>query len=270
MTNYFRELHPWSTALYMFMALFLVMTSEYNIIMMLIFFALSLNDIYIRGVLPYLKSLGGYLVVIIVMAGFNVIFNHNGDTPFLYINDIPLTVESFTYGLFMGVMICSLLLWFKIFNDIFDSRKITYMIGKRLPVTGLIISMVFCYYEKFLSKIDKIKEVWDTYGTEKRFGKVKNAGIILSVLLSVMLEDSVDTAMSMSARGYGRKKRTDYIRYHYSIMDSILMILSVCGFLFIIVLKTDRLYFVTTIFLMIPVIYNIYKEIEWKYYLSKI
>lgn len=270
MTNHFRELHPWSTAIYMFVALLVVMISEYNITMVLIFTVLSFNNIYIRGIRRYFSSFRGYVSIILVMSVFNALFNHNGDTPFLYINDNPLTVESLTYGFFMGIMISSLLLWFQIFNDIFDSRKITSMIGKSLPATGLIISMVFCYYEKFLSKIDKIKEVWSTFGTKERFGKVKNAGIILSVLLSVMLEDSVDTAMSMSARGYGKKKRTDYIRYRWVVTDIILIILSVCAGGFVCLLKTGISYFVLAVFMMIPVIYNICKEIQWKYYLSKI
>lgn len=270
MTNHFRELHPWSTAVYMSAALLMIMFSEYNITMPLIFAGLSFNDIYIRGIRRYARSFRGYAAIVLVMSVFNVLFHHSGDTPFLYINDQPLTVESLVYGLFTGIMIASLLLWFQIFNDIFDSRKLTCIIGKRLPVTGLIISMVFCYYEKFLSKIDKIKEVWNTFGTEEKFGKVKNAGIILSVLLSVMLEDSVDTAMSMSARGYGKRKRTDYIKYRWERADIILIMLSLCAGGLIFLLKTESSYFVPAAFMTIPLIYNIYKEIQWKYYLSKI
>lgn len=270
MTNYFRELHPISTGIYFFILLLLIMVSSYDWDMAVFFAALSPVIIYTGGIRPYMKSLKTYGMMIAIFGIFNVIFNHQGDTPFLYVNGIPLTVEALTYGIFTGFMAASLLMWFQIFNSVFDSRKITWLTGRYFPVTGLILSMVFCYYDKFRNKIDKIKEVWHSYGTEEKFGKVKHAGIILSVLLSVMLEDSMDTAMSMKARGYGGTKRTSYLVYHREIRDGILILAALCFFTVSFLTAEWVRRAVLAGYAAIPAVYNIYKEMQWKYYRSKI
>ncbi len=269
MENYIRQLHPWAAAVYMFVTLFLIMASPYDTQMVLVFALLSVNCICSLGVKKYFQSLKLYIVIILFLAVFNMIFNPKGDTPFLYINDRPFTKESLLYGMYMGVMVSAVFVWFQLFQDVLDNRKITYLIGSRLPVTGLIISMVFCYYEKFLTKIDKIKEVWNTYALEAAKDPLKKAGIILSVLLSVMLEDSVDTALSMSARAYGTGKRTSYRGYSIQAMD-ILLIAASAGMLILLALKPAAIQVWLAAFLLLPVIYNMFKELQWKFYQSRI
>lgn len=269
MTNYFKQLNPWSTICYMILLFFTIITADHGLNMMVVFLSISLNFSFILGMISYLQTMKSGVFLIFFMGIFNMLFNHRGETPILYINNHPLTVEAFLYGINMGIMIISLLLGFRIFNMIFDNQKITYIIGRRFPVTGLIISMVFCYYEKFIRKIDKIKEVWSTYGTEEKFGKLKNAGIIWSVLLSVMLEDSVETAMSMSARGYGKGKRSSYIQYAFKSADYILLFIILVYGTGYIIAGYHAVWMIAAYF-FVPDIYNIYKELQWKYYLSKI
>lgn len=269
MNNYMKELHPWSVVIYLFMIMFLIMVLPYDKSMILMFLLLSVNVICSLGIRKYMSSFRFFVGMILFFAVFNVIFNPRGETAVLYINDRPLTKESFYYGMYMGFMVSSMFLWFKIFQDTLDNRKITYLIGSRFPVTGLIVSMVFCYYEKFINKIDKIKEVWNTYVFEEAKHPVKKAGIVLSVLLSVMLEDSMDTAMSMNARGYGKGKRSGYISYDFQWMDGVLIaivaLLPVLWFL-----QPSKRLFVVVYYLLLPVFYQIFKELQWKYYLSKI
>lgn len=247
----------------------MVMASPYDTQMILVFVLLSVNCICSLGLRKYAKSIRFYMMVIFFLAVFNVIFNSQGQTPLLYINDRPFTKESLLYGMYMGFMVSALFVWFQLFQDVFDNRRITYLIGSRLPVTGLILSMVFCYYEKFITKIDKIKEVWNTYAFAEAKDPLKKAGIILSVLLSVMLEDSVDTALSMDARGYGKGKRTSYLCYAFGIMDGILLA-STAAMAVIYVCKPPEFKVYMAVFLLLPVIYNIAKELQWKFYQSKI
>lgn len=270
MTNYFRELHPISTGVYFLGMLILIMMASYNKSMVILFLALSVHVIYTEGIRAFAKALRTYLVMILGFGIFNLIFYHQGETPFLYVNDVPLTLESLEYGICMGFMVVSLLLWYRLFNAVFDNQKIIWMTGRHFPVTGLILSMVFCYYDKFIHKIDKIKEVWHTWSLEKEVGKLRYAGIILSVLLSVMLEDSVNTALSMEARGYGKAGRTSYLTYHWTFPDNIViffaLLLSIGGILTGNGTRTG----IMALLAVLPVFYDIYKEIQWKYYQSKI
>jgi len=269
MSNYMKEIHPWPAVIYLFMTLFLIMATPYDQRTIGIFLLLSIHFICSLGLGRYAKSLKFYIGMMIFFAVFNCLFNPRGETAFLYINDRALTKESLEYGMYMGIMVSSMLLWFGIFQDIFDNRKITYLIGSRFPVTGLIISMVFCYYEKFLAKIDKIKEVWNTYGFTAAGNPIKKAGIILSVLLSVMLEDSMETAMSMNARGYGKGKRTSYVSYPIQLVDFVLLA-ATAVMIAVFIWSPSNLMLFVSFFMLLPVIFNIYKELQWKYYLSKI
>lgn len=269
MKNDIRQLHPWAAAIYMLVSLFLIMASPYNQQMVLLLLLLSVNCISSMGVKTYLKSLKFYIGTILFFGLFNMLFNSKGDTVFFYVNDRPFTQEALLYGVYMGCMVSAVFIWFLLFQNVFDNRKITYLIGSRLPVTGLIISMVFCYYEKFLTKLHKIQEVWNTYAIREAKVPLKKAGIILTVLLSVMLEDSVDTAMSMKARGYGTGKRTSYVRYSFRFADvfftgvSILMLPAFLS-------KMPYLTVYIVVYLLLPVMYHVMKELQWKYYLSKI
>lgn len=270
MTDFFSERNPYAVCLYFCVVLLMIMTQPYGAGLLVLFAALSLNRIYLCGMRSYGKSLAGYAVVVCFFMVFNAVFNHMGETPFLYVNDTPLTVESLVYGAYTGCMVCALFLWFLLFQDIFDSRRIAYLMGRRFPVTGLVIGMVFCYYEKFIWKIHKVQEVWNGYGIQESQGKLKYAGTVLSVLLSVMLEDSVDTAKSMKARGYGcGKKRSSYVKYEYHSADAVIVAASLLAGGALYVCPSGRSVW-QMLFCMVPLLYNIGRELQWKYYQSKI
>ena len=269
MKNFFEELHPFFSVCYMLSFFLLFAMLPYDEGMILIFLVLSVQTIYLKGLRSYGTSLLGYLSMILIFGIFNVIFYHEGDTPFLYINGQPLTVEAFRYGVCMGFMAADLMLFFHRGSEILDSGKVIWLFGRVLPVTGLVISMVFCFYDKFLYKIDKIKEVWNTYQIGKQYGSVRYTGILWTVLLTVMLEDSVDTALAMSPRGYGRKSTARYQTYEITVENMVLFGIVTALF----VAGICRLEYRIGIVLLlagIPLIYNVYKELQWKYYLWKI
>ncbi len=270
MKNYFGERQPWVAAFYLLIMLVFVMAEAYGPGQCFFFAALSIYSIYLHGIRAYGKNLCRYGAVVLFFVVFNTIFNHRGETPFLYVNDAPLTVESAAYGMYTGIMVCTLFLWFRIFQDIFDNQKITYLIGSRLPVVGLILGMVFCYYDRFLKKLPKIQEVWHCYGTEKTLGPWKHAGVLLSVLLSVMLEDSVDTALSMKARGYGGGKRTSYVRYPFEWADGVFLMVSAVALGLLFLRDTPGMAYLKCVYFLMPVLFNFGKELQWKYYQLKI
>lgn len=272
MTNYFKELHPVSVAAYMIGMLLLILFTPYDYKMFLVLIIISFFSLYIYGIKKYLQSLAGFFVVMIGFSIFNMIFYHAGETPFLYVNDVPLTVESLEYGFYTGAMVCALFLWFKLMQELLDNRKITYLIGRKLPVIGLVISMVFTYYDKFVWKIDKIKEVWNTYEKEEKIGRLKYAGIIFSVLLSVMLEDSVKTAQSMKARGYGSNTRTNYNSYSFRLSDAAIICVTIIILVarFTVLTGFKHSFYLSILYMIIPVLFNIGRELQWKVYQSRI
>ncbi len=55
------------------------------------------------------------LPVILLMGGLNLFFNSRGDTVLLYLNDLPLVLESLIYGLTAGCMAVSMAVWLMLF-----------------------------------------------------------------------------------------------------------------------------------------------------------
>lgn len=261
--NHFSNFHPATLLFYFLLMIIMIFMCEYNFILILAFISFSLCTIYLKGIKAYVKALTYYIILTVITGIFNCIFNHSGENVFLYVNDTPLTLDSLFYGMYTGVMVSCLLMWFKLFNHSIDNGKINYIIGKRFPVTGLIISMCFSFTNRFKHKLDDIRQALYTLGSSEL--NIKNAALTLNTLMNVMLCDSYLTADSMTARGYGSRHRRLYKRYNICIEDIIFAIISALLFILAVFFK---LFIIPLI--LAPVFYNIYKEIAWKYYQSKI
>lgn len=263
MVNYFQEFHPVSLLLYYVLLGAAIFACGYTSYTVCIFISLSLCSMVLKGMKAYIKAFAGYVFLTAVISVFNVIFNHSGNNVFLYVNDVPLTLDALLYGVYTGLFVCSLLLWFSTFNQSMNSSRINYLIGSRLKAVGLILSMSFGFMDKFRYKLDIIRQTLYTQGytaVNLRYGAT-----VLSLLLSVMLEDSSVAADSMTARGYMCGKRRIYRRYAYRAGDSALIAASALLCVMSVLFKP-----IIIIFAIIPVIYTIYKELLWKYYQSKI
>lgn len=261
--NHFSAFHPATLLFYFILLIIMIFMCDYDIILIYAFISFSLVTIYLEGIKAYVKALIYYIILTIVTGIFNCIFNHSGEHVFLYINDTPLTLDSLFYGMYTGVMVSCLFMWFKLFNHSMDNGRINYIIGKRFPVTGLIISMCFSFTNRFKCKLDSIKQALYALGSNDL--TIKNAALTLNALMNVMLYDSALTADSMTARGYGSKHRRLYKRYNICMEDVVFIIISALLFILAVFFKS----FIIPLILA-PVFYNIYKEIAWKYYQSKI
>lgn len=157
----------------------------------------------------------------------NPLVNHRGNTPFLYINDKPITLEALAYGVFSGVMIASMLCWFQAYSKSMDSDRFLYLFGKRLPSIALMITMIFRFLPEFHRHFKEIAGVQKTLGISVETGALRHrfraGGALLSALVSVTLEDSLQTADSMDARGYGLPGKTRAQRLRFTHRDGVLL-----------------------------------------------
>ncbi len=266
--NHFYNFHPISLVIYFILLLISFLSIGYNKYLIFIFVTLSVQDILLRGIRKYLKSFIYFTLLTIFMGIFNIIFNHSGETPFLYVNGVPLTIESLVYGIYSSIMISCFMLWFNCFNKSVDTGKINYLFSKHLPVFGLIISMSFSIFERFRNKLDTIKLALFTQGITTSSGfvsKIRYASTVFTVLISVLLEDSIDTALSMTGRGYGSKTKKTYKKYLFKISDFILITAAIFLTLITVMGFVNYIYIIAAL----PIIYNIYMEVLW-YYQSKI
>lgn len=162
--------------------------------------------------------------MMIVVVLINLFFNHHGQTVLFYINNNPSTKEALFFGMATAVMIASVIMWFYSFGIIFDSGKVMYISGRILPMLSLIFAMVMRMVPRFRMKASEISMAMKALRAaeeERSFkNKLSDSLKIISVLITWSLENSIDTAVSMKARGYGLKGRTSFLLYRYTAADA--------------------------------------------------
>lgn len=236
------------------------------------------------------------LPVFVVSAAVNPLFNHQGVTLLTYLGTgNPLTLESIVYGAASGVMLVSVLNWFSCYQSVMTSDKFIYLFGKIIPAASLILSMVLRFVPKFKNQIEKVSDAQKCIGRDVSDGTVlkraKNGMKILSIMTTWALENSVETADSMRARGYGLRGRTNFSIYRFDSRDKRALAAIVLAFTVIVsgIVSKDiyafyfpefqineltwgnlAVYVCYGFLCMFPVIVNVLEDIKWHYLRLKI
>ena len=103
------------------------------------------------------------------------------------------------------------------------SDKFIYLFGKIIPGLSLVIAMTLRFVPRFMSQLKVVTNAQKCMGKDASNGNaVKRAkcGLsILSIMTTWSLENAVDTADSMKARGYGLPGRTAFSIYTFDKRD---------------------------------------------------
>ena len=180
--------------------------------------------VFVNGVSQ--KTHFALILLILIFTALNVIVSHNGVTVLFVVNDTPITFEAMIYGAVMGVSAVSVIYWFACFSRIMTSDKLLYVLALLSPKISLIISMGLRHVPLFGDQIKKIKSsqrALGLYGDESIAGRIKGSVRVFSVMVTWALENGIITADSMSARGYGIKKRTHYSPFTFGFGDAVLL-----------------------------------------------
>ena len=175
------------------------------------------------------------LPVVLLATVVNPAFSHRGATVLAYLpSGNPLTLESIAYGVGAGVMLAAVLLWFSCFSQVMTTDQLVYLFGRIIPALALVLSMTLRFVPRFTRQLRKVSQAQQSLGQDGeengRWGKVRRAVTALSVVVTWALENAVDTADSMRARGYGLPGRTAFSIYRMERRDVwALLWLVLCG-----------------------------------------
>lgn len=193
-----------------------------------VFLAIAMVGAFTYGVnLNGKRSLRFLLFFIIptmvIAALVNPLFNHRGVTIIRYMGDNPLTLESILYGIAIGIMFGTVILWFSCVNLVMTSDKLMYLFGKISPAISMIFSMVLRFIPRFKNQTRLISDGQRCIGRDISDGnfpmKVKHGIKILSIMTSWALENAIDTADSMRSRGFGLAGRSSFTIYRFDSRD---------------------------------------------------
>ena len=201
--------------------------------------------ISLTGALAYAITLNGQKAVRFAVMGLlpmaalaalvNPAFNHEGMTILTYLpSGNPLTLESMLYGVAAAVMLASVALWFSSYNEVMTSDKFVYLFGRVILALSLVLSMALRFIPKFKAQMQVVAEAQACVGRDTKngsvFRRIGNAVKIFSIMVTWSLENAIETADSMRARGYGLPGRTAFSIYRFDDRDkNVLAWLSFCG-----------------------------------------
>ncbi len=170
-----------------------------------------------------------YVVLFLLISLANPLFSHNGATPLFFLNGNAVTLEALCYGLMMGVTLVAVLLWCSAYSRAMNTEGFLYLFGKAIPQIALMLSMAIAFIPRFIRQMRRVSAAQKSMGMyidEGYFGKVKGALRVFQATVAWSVENSIETSMSMKARGYGvNKKRTSFTLFKFRQSDVRLMIL---------------------------------------------
>lgn len=290
MINSFENYHPLVNFYYFSFVIVCSMFFMHPIFLIISLTSAFIYSVVLKGRRALKFNILYMLPLMLITALINPAFNHEGVTILFYLKGgNPITLESIVYGMVAATMFISVIVWFSCYNEIMTSDKFIYLWGRIIPSLSLIFSMVLRFVPKYKAQIKVISNAQKAIGRDVTKGNIirraRNGIKILSIMVTWALENAIETADSMKARGYGLKGRTSFSNFKFSKRDKIVLFLMIVLSLIVIIgilMKVNRIrYFPrikiarNTIFTLIvdisyflfcvmPIILTVIDEIRWK------
>ncbi len=154
----------------------------------------------------------------------NPLFNHNGKTVLFFLNRNPVTLEAVLYGVIMGFMIGSALIWGRCFTRVMDTDRLMTVMSGLNPRVALVFSMALRYIPLLRWQAGNIREAQAGLGLLREDNgpdRIRSAIRRFDGLTTWGLENGVTMADSMTARGYGTGRRTRYRLHPWERKDTL-------------------------------------------------
>lgn len=154
----------------------------------------------------------------------NPLLSHQGNTIlFFFPSGKACTLEALLFGVFAGIRMGAVLLWFVCWNAVMTSEKLVFLFGRWLPSLSLTISMGLRFVPRLLQRFREVSDAQKSLNPHSK--GIRHAGRVLSAVVSWALENALDTADSMKSRGYGLPNRSSFSVFRFSVRDAILFVL---------------------------------------------
>ncbi|UOF92595.1 energy-coupling factor transporter transmembrane protein EcfT [Fodinisporobacter ferrooxydans] len=238
MKKVFEELHPFSSSLYFFGFILLNMIFMHPIYLASGLIGIVLVNVCVdrgqqlRSFLPY------YILTGIAVTLANPLFSHRGRYILFYFMNQPITFESVLYGVTMMLSLLNILVCFVAYNQVVSSGKFLFLFSRAFQKVGLLIMLSVRFVPLVKRRMSQIMMVQKTRGVNPWQGamrkRIADATRILEILITWSLEEALQTAASMKARGYGiRLIRSSYHPYRFHLIDffwigTLVCLISIC------------------------------------------
>lgn len=174
----------------------------------------------------FVHSLKWFIPICFIAAIMNPLITHDGEIILLYVNYQPITLEAIAYGFAMSTLILAVMLWCMALNQLMTTDQFIYLFGKVSPAVALLISVTMRLVPRFKHQLTLIMNAQKAIGLDPQAGsvwqRIKRATRVMSILITWALENAIESADSMKARGYGLKGRTTFSIFTFTKRDACL------------------------------------------------
>ncbi|MFC5703229.1 energy-coupling factor transporter transmembrane component T [Cohnella faecalis] len=155
----------------------------------------------------------------------NPLISHRGRTVLYYWGDIPITLESVAYGATLAASMLNLLTLFVSYRVLMTEHKFLYLFARLSPKAALLVMMATGLVPRLVRRLQELTLIQRTRGVSVKEGSFRqrahNGVRLVGTLLSWSLEDALQTADSMQARGYGTGARSSYLDFRFRKRDAV-------------------------------------------------
>jgi energy-coupling factor transport system permease protein len=223
MNSGFRCFHPFPCFFYYMGVLILGMIVTHPIYLLTLLLILTGLVALNREFPALIGMLKFFLPISLLYAMINPLFSHRGRHILFYFWDQPVTLESVSYGIYSTVNLLVILILFISFNAVITSSRFLYLFGSLFPKIGLLIIMSMRFVPLSRRRLTEITSVQKMKGIDVGHGSLRSrmtAGMkLLQILLTLCLEDALQTADAMKSKGYGSGPRSRYEEFHMHARD---------------------------------------------------
>jgi energy-coupling factor transport system permease protein len=228
MVRGFQSFHPMILLLYYIIALAGIMLYQHPV-----FLGVAvLLILFIHFLLDGGQELKKWRTMIIVMGVLSLIltpfFNQRGNYILFYLFEKQVVLEAVWQGVMIALTLVCILTLFLTFNMVITPDKFVFLFSKILPQWALLIMLSMRFVPLLRKRLIEIGDVQRVKGLSVTSGSLKkraeNGMLLLQTLLTWSLEESIQTADSMTARGYGLEKRSKYQPFYMKKRDWVALV----------------------------------------------
>ncbi|RHW42866.1 energy-coupling factor transporter transmembrane protein EcfT [Neobacillus notoginsengisoli] len=230
------RLHPFTAFFYYAGALAMLILFQHPVFLLAGFtFVLLVNFVQdrCRGLQRWFFFLAtsGLLIFLV-----NPLFNERGRHVLLEVWDHRITLEAVTLGGMSALSIMGIIALFVSYNEIMTPNKLLFLFAKVMPQFAVLLMLTLRFIPLMRIRLGEIAAVQASKGILAGSGKLreraKNGMLYIQALLVFSLEEAIQTADSMKARGYGSGKRSSYHHFRFRRIDWLSLGLLVPSILF--------------------------------------
>lgn len=220
--RYFEHLHPVCIFAYFVLVIGMTLACMHPVMALVSCAGACLFLWRIQGGKAVAARLRFILPMFLIVAVANPLVNHRGVTLLGMLFDQWITLEAVCYGITAGLSLSALILWFACYSAVMTSDKFLYLFGQIAPATSLLITMALQMIPGLSRQLEQIRESQEMLRTEPESirGKLHTALRHTSTLIGWSVENAVEQADSMKARGYGIRRRTTFHLFHFDMRDT--------------------------------------------------